>query len=299
MGKKNKEKKEYQRSIESYVDLLRKMSEMLCCGNTLSNITSADEDYSHLYNDTKQVGSSLNGFKSVPINSDAFRFRFVDKLIGFFEENIDCVVDNVFKYSRMNTCKYENCEIILNEIAMTIAHFINQFLKPKNFISSFNWSDEYSDSLIDIFKFILIAKGDDAGIELIETFRTERDFLPMAIKNKEDYEDEIVLNDIIKLAFALTTLDPQVDVTPSYDELEGISPEMYPDLISILGQCCKYSKTYNPFYVRFMLCRPEIRTKLDITTDEYIEGLQALEFLKFVMNDKSISKYVDKLISHK
>ena len=273
--KKNNEKFIYKEGLEKYTEMLREMIDIL-------KEISVSEDSS---------GTIQNRpfFETVPTNSMEFRRRFTLKLIGWFEENIENIVNKIFENSRMSICKYENCTIILNEISTTISKFIQACLSAsinKN-------SHDYTEVLFDLFKFILIANGDDAGVELVETFHEKRAFIPMAIKSK-DYDDIIILNDIIKMAFALTTLSPEVDCTPSYNELESIEETDYPELVRVLGECVQYAKTYNPFYVRFMLSNPELRTKNKNVDKNYVIGLQALEFMKFVMNDKVISKFINK-----
>lgn len=291
MAKKKKKDYEgaiYKDGLKSYITVLRQHIKLLETAHTETTFRVNEKG------EYEKDVMSKNMFETVDTRSITFRVRFASKVLEWFEENVEALVEKVFQNSRLSTCKYDNCAIILDSIGFAVAHFTNNIVAKDSTLLKYKNGTEYTESLFDLFKFVLIGKGDDSGVELVSTFQQEKEFLPIAIES-DDYDIETVLNDIIKVAFALVTFDPAVDCTPSYTELKGIEEWKYPMLIEVLGQCIKYSKSYNPFYVRFMLCRPEIRTKNIHISEEYVIGLQALEFLRFVMNDSKISKFIDKL----
>ena len=81
--KKNTEKFIYKEGLEKYTEMLREMIDIL-------KEISASEDSS-------ETIQNRPFFETVPTNSMEFRRRFTLKLIGWFEENIENIVNKIFE----------------------------------------------------------------------------------------------------------------------------------------------------------------------------------------------------------
>lgn len=275
-----KVKSGYKEALHHHLDL---MKEQIAIMESISNQPS-----------NELCAGNNNIFDSVPVNSPVFKVRFTTMMYRWFNNHIDELVEDNFENSRLSFCKYDNYCLILDRITYSLSRFINNFAIADNLLTKQTVNRDYTSPLLDLFQFVLIAKGNDKQVALVSTFRSDREFIPIAIES-DDYDIETVLNEVIKVAYAMVTLDTHIECTPSYSELRGIEEYQYPQLVEVLGQCIQYSKSYNPFYRLFMMAYPEIRTKNENLGESYTIGLQALEFMKFVMNDKTITKFINKL----
>lgn len=276
----DKQKKGYKEALRRHLVLLREQ------------LTIMDGVFNQPANE--MCARNNNIFDPVPINTPIFKARFTIMVYRWFDNHIDELVEKNFENSRLSFCKYDNYCLILDRIVYSLSRFINTFVVSDDFLTKHKLDKDYTTYLLDLFQFVLIAKGNDKQVDLISKFRSDREFIPIAIES-DDYDIETVLNEIIKLAYTMVTFDTHIECTPSYSELRGIEEYQYPQLVEVLGQCVRYAKSYNPFYRLFMMSYPEIRTKNEKLGESYIIGLQALEFMKFIMDDGVITKFVSKL----
>lgn len=229
--------------------------------------------------------SCLDWKKPEEIHTRTFRGRFMTMLLFKVVRNSHKIVKSIFKEMDEPEKRYKGYNVILNE---WIARF-------DTFVAAFLTRDiSYTEPLEDVLEMLLLASGKD--MEMVQKLREIRDMAKSRLKG--DYDDPIVMNNLFKMAFVISTDSLNVKKTPKY--IEGISHLSYDSMLDQLGTLgyailLKRDKNQAPiFYSAFIKANPLILTKFQEVKDcpEIIVAIRALLLLDIYLDDKRYTKWL-------
>lgn len=116
-------------------------------------------------------------------------------------------------------------------------------------------------------------------------------------------DDDMIIYFILKIAYMLATNNENLDPIPKFKYIENATVEhdlvkLIEELGSIIIENSK-PRTFSPMFRAFLESRPSIKTQYyKEAKDDYVLriGILALGYTKFVMNDKYIDKFIDKML---
>ena len=226
------------------------------------------------------------------VNSLQFRGRFATKILIYFFKNIDDIIDVIAKDSNKDTYQFRYG--FLNDMIKKINKFVITYLSKE-----YNYR-EHLQRLIE-YMYITERRNKEA-IDVTKTFEVQSQFVKRACKTKE-YDEDLMVNNIIKLAYVMATNKMNVKKCPEYEE--GITAKDYmriKDQIQGLGHAIlkRREKEKTPaLYKCFTKAMPLYYSKYpDINEDlEVNVGTKALVYLKVLIDDPYVDRYIDKMIA--
>lgn len=232
--------------------------------------------------------SCLNWETSEEIHTRTFRGRFVTTILFKIVRNSHRIVKSIFHEMEEPSRRYKAYNVILNEWISRVDTFVAAFLTR---------DISYVEPLEDVIEMMLLADSKDA--EMLQKLREIRN---MTEKNlKGDYDDPIVMNNLFKMAFVISTGSMNVKRTPGY--VEGISHTSYDSMleqVATVGYAIllKREKGIPIFYDAFIKANPLILTKFDEVKDcpELVVGIRALMLLDIYLDSKKYTKWLDEVI---
>lgn len=119
---------------------------------------------------------------------------------------------------------------------------------------------------------------------------------------KAFFDDDIIINNLLQISYILVTNDYEGNHgVPNFKKIEGATKQH--DLILLiekLGKCIILSKyNYSIMFKAFIEARPKVLTEYyeEVNENSCIKiGVLALEFTKFVMNDKNVNKFINNML---
>lgn len=228
------------------------------------------------------------------INGIKFRGRFVTKLLFFFMKHIDDIIDTISEESNSSgESKWKIRYNILNEIIIRLNSFVVSYLRKDIYY------EEHLEKILEIF---MIYRKKEKSVDVFETFKEQKEFVKHACKTME-YDEDIMINNICKLAYVMSTENMKLKECPKLEE--GMTrndyysvKEQIADLgYAILKRRCKEKE--HPIYKMFTKANPRYYSKYPEVNDEYEIniGIKALMYLKFLIDDKNVDRFIDKLVA--
>ena len=116
-------------------------------------------------------------------------------------------------------------------------------------------------------------------------------------------DDDMIIYFILKIAYLLATNNENLKPIPNFKYIENATVEhdlvkLIEELGSLIIENSK-PKSFSPMFRAFLESRPSIKTQYyKEAKDDYVLriGILALGYAKFVMNDKHIDKFIDKML---
>lgn len=223
------------------------------------------------------------------IDTLTFRGRFVTlllyRLIACSHKIVKHLYDQVGEGKR-----YASYRIILEEWMCRVDMFISTYLT-----NNLN----YREHLQAVLEMIVAANDEDD--EIIKKLEESRAFLINACNHPGKYDDGIICNNIMKMSFVLSTNSMKTKKTPRY--IEGIDYRDDDVVVRQVGELglaiMKRRKSgYIPIMYRcFTKADPEIYTRFENAEDypEIVIGMRSLELLKMFVDDRGVSKYINRI----
>lgn len=233
--------------------------------------------------------SKLDWEKPANIDSLTFRGRFTTLLLHRMVRNSHRIIKKIYKESGNNK-KYQSYNVYLDEIIYQVTLFTTTFLSANL---------NYWRPLKTIIELIMLSEDDD--IDIIDKVEGTRDLLLLQ-KKKQNYGDGIIMNNLTKTAYALTTGSIDVKHTPSYDEhLSKRDNAKIANQIGILGYAIlrwRRKHSFSLLHRIFYAAKPEVWSRFDEINNmpELLLGTYSIELVKLVMGDYSIGTMIDKYI---
>ena len=227
------------------------------------------------------------------IDTATFRGRFATALLLKIAHNTHRIVKGLFKsVDGKVPHKYSAYMNILDELIYHIDTFVTTYLS----------SDlEYTKHLQKIYEILLIAEGKNT--EIIERLVDVQDMLVKASNGKCTYDDGTIANNVMKMAYVLSTDSLKLKNTPRYDEdLNFLDYYGMGNQIGTLGYAILKYRMKNDkipmFYKVLQKAKPTLVSRFDETDEmpELAVGTKALTLLEIFMGDPKITKYIDQLI---
>lgn len=228
------------------------------------------------------------------MNSLKFRARFATLILFYFMKNIDRIVDKIYEKSEKDGDEYKHKYTILSEIIKRLNSFVVTFLSKNG---------EYKEHLDSLIEVIMITDkdGKDAG-KIMKIYETQSEFVKVACKSHE-YDEDLMINNIIKLSFVMATEKTKLKNCPKYKE--GITTNNRNEVrsqIKKLGKAIlreRRNEKPNFYYKLFTKSIPLYYSSFEDINDEHAlnVGTKALMYLRFLMDDKNVSKYIDKMVN--
>lgn len=241
----------------------------------------------------------MNNFKKYEINSDEFRGRFVTLLCMKLGDIIPDIVDSRFVLSKKKLNEYEEKELILHDVIRIFNRFIISYLEGHDF----------EKDLFNVFTLLSIQKAykkkfKKYKMKMLETVHEQKDrlidgrsglkFVPSLM------EDDIAINNVIKLAYVVTTESLDISKTPYISD--GISVKdsrEIKELVEALGATINlYDRKKPLLYQIFMKTIPNIEVKWsDVNFNLNLKtGCKALYYLDFICHDRKIHQLIQSMI---
>ena len=232
-----------------------------------------------------------NSRKRYATSDFIFRCRFLTLVLANFNGNIHKIVENelIYTHNKIRHSKDElgikitkdvinNCVRLVN-LMVTNTTFANTILKINAYAS-------FSKKPAKYIKYVNMVNGHILSLRNVAK--------PDIITNVGMDEDVVIYN-ILKIAYMLATGKTSIKNLPSFAELENIRFSYnLRKLIERLGVAIYKSKSVSPLFKAFIDASPKVYSQFHKNASRELRcGLTALEFASFVMNDKYISRCID------
>jgi hypothetical protein len=234
--------------------------------------------------------SLLDWENPYPVDNAIFRGRFATIYLFQLVQEINKWIKKSYLHSYGDKGKYKVYNHLLNSI-MTRSDLLVVGLLSRDF--------SYAEPFQAMTQMLILSGGYDE--EILAKLSEATAFLEEQCGSPE-VEEGILLNNIMKTAFMLSTLTLKLKKTPEY--IEGDyrdDDELMRKQLGQLGYAIMNSqaKGYKSFFYNIMVeANPEVITRFE-DAEEYPEllvGCQALMLLDLYMDDPDVSKYIDTMI---
>ena len=227
------------------------------------------------------------------IDTLTFRGRFATCLLLKIIHNSHKIVKGL--YNSVNTKdgkhRWKSYNALLNELIYHINTFITAYL---------SLDIDYVDHLTKIYEIILISEGKE--IEIVDRMNAIREMIASNLRSPS-YDDGTICNNVMKLAYVLSTDSLKLKDTPKYDEyLEFRDYARMGNQIGTLGYAIMKRRMKTgvvPFMYKTMnKAMPELITRF-VEADEMPElviGTKAITLLEIFMGDPRIIEYIDRVV---
>lgn len=239
-----------------------------------------------------------DGDKTV-YNTDSliFRCRFISLVLSQLLGRTDKIVKREVKD---NYKKHSTSE---REIMMT-KKFINDVIR---FVKIMIVSDApYKNIILKMHEYISYGRKKYDHQELKKLLNghilNTRSGIKKELLFKRFMDDDLLIYNILKISFMLTTNHTNVDVVPKFKYIEGATVKH--DLIKLIEELgVKIIKTgdkkYAPMFRAFVEARPAVYTEYREEAKENYSihiGLLAIAYTEFVFNDDDMSKFISEVM---
>lgn len=237
--------------------------------------------------------SQLDWKTPAEIDSLTFHGRFATVLLLKIAHNAHQIVKGLFNtIDEKVPGKYSAYMSILDEFIYHIDTFATTYLSADL---------EYAKHLQKIYEILLIAEGKDT--EIMKRFYDVYDMLEKAASGRCSYDEGTIANNIMKMAYVLSTDSLKLKNTPRYAEdldfqdYYGMGNQIGTLGYAILKRRIKTNET-PMFYKVMQRAKPKLVSRFD-ETDEMPElsvGTKALTLLEIFIGDPKITEYIDRSI---
>lgn len=296
--KKSKAKKKLKGEAMYTISLTNFFShvfEMILLMNQIDESEYIDSDYGMMkrnivLNKKFKKLSLLDWENPYPVDNAIFRGRFATIYLFQLVQEINKWIKKSYLHSYGDKGKYKVYNHLLNSI-MTRSDLLVVGLLSRDF--------SYAEPFQAMTQMLILSGGYDE--EILAKLSEATAFLEEQCGSPE-VEEGILLNNIMKTAFMLSTLTLKLKKTPEY--IEGDyrdDDELMRKQLGQLGYAIMNSqaKGYKSFFYNIMVeANPEVITRFE-DAEEYPEllvGCQALMLLDLYMDDPDVSKYIDTMI---
>ena len=225
------------------------------------------------------------------VNGARYRGRYLTFIYFYFFKNADDIVDELCK--RLDIDTFEGKYQVLEKLITKLNTFTVNFT-AKN--------ADYSKSAKELMEIFMVSEKSDTTDKVMTIFEQQGEIIKDACANKNLYDDDVIINNIIKLSYVTATGSPNVSGCPKFKE--GVTyknAKILKKQIRKLGKeiVKERRKRKRPgMYKAFTKAMPLYYSRFsDINEDYYLNvGTKALSYLKFLLNDKKCNKYIDSII---
>lgn len=227
------------------------------------------------------------------IDSATFRGRFATVLLLKIAHNAHGIVKGLFNsVDEKIPHKFTAYMSILDEFIYHIDTFVTTYLSADL---------EYASHLQKIYEILLIADGKDT--EIMERFYDVHEMLQKAVSGNCNYDEGTIANNVMKMAYVLSTDSLKLKNTPRYDEdlnfqdYYGMGNQIGTLGYGILKRRIKTNEI-PMFYKVLQKAKPRLVSRFEETEEmpELAVGTKALTLLEIFIGDPKITKYIDTLI---
>lgn len=227
------------------------------------------------------------------IDSATFRGRFVTLLLLKIAHNTHSIVKGLFNsVDEKIPHKFSVYMSILDEFIYHIDTFTTTYLSADL---------EYASHLQKIYEILLIADGKDT--EIMKRFYDVHEMLQKAVSGNCKYDDGTIANNVMKMAYVLSTDTLKLKNTPRYDEdlnfqdYYGMGNQIGTLGYAILKRRIKTNEI-PMIYKVLQKAKPRLVSRFEETEEmpELAVGTKALTLLEIFIGDPKITKYIDTLI---
>ena len=236
--------------------------------------------------------SKLDWNTPAPLESLTFRGRFATCLLLKIVHSSHRLVKGLYNSVESDDKgKYKAYNALLDELIYNIDTFITSYL---------SCDIEYTGHLQKIYEIILIAEGRDT--EIVERMSAIREMLKQNVVTKE-YDDGTICNNIMKLAYVLSTDSMKLKSTPRYDEdLEFSDYSGVGNQIGTLGYAIMKRRMKTDVVPWMYKCmtksKPQLITRFGEANEmpELAIGIKAITLLQIFMGDDMIIEYIEQMV---
>lgn len=237
--------------------------------------------------------SKLDWKTPADIDSATFRGRFATLLLLKIAHNTHRIVKGLYNTIDEDVKhKYKVYKDILNEFIYNIDMFVTTYL---------SCDMNYTKHLQKIYEIILISQG--KSTDIIDWLLKVQDMLQKVVSGNNSYDPGTISNNIMKMAYVLSTNSLKLKNTPKYDEnLEfsdyyGIGNQIGTLGYAILKYRMKVSEV-PMFYKILQKAKPKLVSRFEETNEmpELAVGTKALTLLEIFIGDYTITRFIDQEI---
>lgn len=237
--------------------------------------------------------SQLDWKTPAGVDTVTFRGRFATLLLLKIAHNTHRIVKGIFNsVDEKIPHKYSAYISILDEFIYHIDTFTTTYLSADL---------EYAKHLQKIYEIMLMAE--EKNTEIIQRLSDVQEMLEKAASGRCSYDDGTIANNVMKMAYVLSTGSLKLKNTPRYDEYLNFQ-DYYTmgNQIGTLGYAIlKYRIKTNEismFYKILQKAKPQLVSRFEETEDmpELVIGTKALTLLEIFIGDTKVTKYIDNLI---
>lgn len=229
--------------------------------------------------------------KANSIYGARYRARYLTMLYFYFFKNIEKIVNKLSK--KIGDESYKTKINILKDVIVKLNTF------TVNFSSN---NGDYSNSLKELMNILMITDGNKKNKKVMKIVTQQGEIVKDACKNKHLYDEDVMINNIIKLAYVTATTSTDIHKCPKFKE--GVTKSDRDNVkkqVRKLGKaiCYELNKRKTPeFYKVYTNSRPIYYSNFkDINEDDYLNiGTKALTYLKFILNDKKCNRFINSII---
>lgn len=232
------------------------------------------------------------------IKSLMFKCRFLTMYLQFIMHKLDVIAKNRSINGKSRFGVYEHSYFYLKNIISDVKKLVLCMLT----------SDEYSNILLInlMHSSYLKKKGkprkfnhrlNKAITELKNGTKS------LAFINEEFMSDDLIIYSVLRIAYMLCSNDTDCSVIPEFRFIEGATREHNLScLIRSLGESILIHQKYSKrpvMYRAFNAAEPLIMTDfVDVNDDYHLSiGIRALAYTDFILNDKKLHKFINKMIN--
>ena len=263
-------------------------------GVNISSYTKAALDNESFTDLSNLDWDSDNAYKD---SSIVFRCRYLTLVLTKFLGNTKKIASKINrkKYKR-NESENEANIFLISKMMNHVMIFVNALLgnrEYKNVIIKINEYISYLDKEADQKD----VKNTTANIimNIREGFKVDR------LTKSRFYDDDMAIDDILKLSYVLATNDACFNRLPKFKHIKGASTKYdLSGLIQAVGkEVLRYDGYYNPMFQAYLEAHSKVISDFynEASEDEaLLMGIYALAFARFVLHMKSTDKFINEML---
>lgn len=288
------------------------LAALICCLNGVTVNEYFETDTETGYGTIcKPVGIDYSCFTSSSIlkwsnqksnyrtDSLIFRCRYLTLILTQLMGQIELVshkeVANRYKYKHSKT---ERQIMVTKDVMNYIIKFILIMISPEQ---------SYQNIILKMHEYVSYTKKNVKHNELRNVLNkhvlTIRKCMKEDLLTERFMSDDLAIYNILKVSYMLATNKTNLDVIPNFKYIEGATVKHnLIKLIEELGDQIIHNtkdRKYSPMFRAFIEARPSVWSQFyKESKDNYAiqVGLLALSYTKFVLNDKTLDKFIDDMM---
>lgn len=237
----------------------------------------------------------------LPMKTTAYKCKFLTLLLSDIMYQTDRISKRMFLNSGNLIGRYEHQYFYLKELIHDTQKLISVYLmgnNSENIMLKFHQNLAIGQSSTS--KKRLNRKIRQCKAELKNGLKSS--FISITKAFEINMPEDIAIYTILRLSYMLSTNSSDLRGLPEFKKIEGADTTYdLKGLIESLGASISEYQKYNKrpiIYKAFNDAKPLIKsTYLDINENEYLSiGYRSLEYTKFIMQDKNIVKFINKML---